>query len=188
MVDYPSDLLGRFRSGDREAFQQLVREMGPRLKGFFLRQGAQPATAEDLTQDVFLRIYNSTTSYQATGRLEAYFFRIARNIWIDSRRKKKPVSLGDGQPDSVDEALSPVDQVDIADRAARLRQWVHELEPESRELIELAVLQQLPYKEVSDILEIPVGTVKSRVFYTLRRLREQASSIDPKHDYCGDEQ
>ena len=179
MANHAADLLERFRSGDREAFQTLVCEMGPRLKGLFLRQGAQAATAEDLTQDVFLRIYNSKTTYQATGRLDAYFFRIARNIWIDSRRKKRPVLLGDDQPDAIDSAPSPVEQVDLADRAAQLRQWVAELDPEAHELVELAVLQQLPYREISEILGIPVGTVKSRVFYTLRRLREQASAIDP---------
>ncbi len=175
------DLLGRSRDGDRAALAELVETMGPRLKGFFLRLGAQESTAEDLSQDVFLRVLNSMDRYQESGRLDAYLLRIARNLWIDSRRRHRPITAGDGVLDSPDERLpGPVAAADAHDRAAQLRLALAQCEADTRELLELAVLQRLPYAEVSVILDIPVGTVKSRVYYALRRLRERVAALDPR--------
>lgn len=179
MSQKSSDLLERFRSGDSEAFSTLVEDLAPRLKGFFLRQGAQPSTAEDLTQHVFLRVFQSIDRYQPSGRLDGYFLRIARNLWIDSRRKKRPISAGENLPQEADDRPSPVALADVAGRREVLRAAMETLEEGTRELLDLAILQDLPYKEVSTILEIPVGTVKSRVFYALRKLRRLLEGIDP---------
>ena len=174
-----SDLLVRYRSGDSAAFDELVEGMAPRLHGFFLRQGAEPATAEDLVQNVFVRVLQSMARYQPSGQLDAYLLRIARNLWIDHRRRGGRV-FQDGMPDErPDPGPGPVDEADLGDRAAYLRRALERVEPATRELLELAVLQQLPYKEVGVILDIPVGTVKSRVYYALRRLREQLAALDP---------
>ncbi len=172
MTQGPDDLLVRFRAGDPAAFDQLVQDMGPRLKGFFLRQGAQEATAEDLSQHVYLRAFQSRERYQPTGRLDAYLLRIARNLWIDNRRRKRPVRFGDEPPECPDPSPGPLDQVVGTDRAELLREGMERLDEDTRELLELAVLQQLPYKDVGELLGIPVGTVKSRVYYSLRKLRD----------------
>lgn len=155
--------------------------MGPRLKGFFMRQGAAEDLAEDLTQNVYLRVLQGLDRYQQAGRLDAFFLRIARNLWIDHRRRRH---LQTGQPDlpePEDPTPGPVEQVDFLNRREILQQILQELEPESRELVELAILQKLPYKEVSDLLQIPVGTVKSRVFYTLKRLRDRTEALLPEN-------
>ncbi len=178
----PRDLLVRYREGDPDALDQLIAEMGPRLKGFFIRQGAQGSTAEDLVQDVFVRVLNSVQGYRPAGRLDAYLLRIARNLWIDSRRKKRPISIGENLPDSEAPQEGPVAAAERKDRAVILRQLLAQCDPMTRELLELAVLQRLPYQEVSSILGVPVGTVKSRVFYSLRRLRDSASSLDPSRE------
>ena len=174
-----SDLLQRFRDGEVEAFSRLVEDLGPRLKGFFLRQGAQGSTAEDLTQHVFLRVFQSIDRYQPSGRLDAYFLRIARNLWIDSRRKKRAYSAGENLPQEADQGPSPSDLADVEGRKDALRNAMASLDDSTRELLDLAVLQDLPYREVSAILDIPVGTVKSRVFYSLGRLRGLLGCIDP---------
>lgn len=175
------DLLGRSRDGDRAALTELVEEMGPRLKGFFLRLGAQTSTAEDLTQDVFLRVLNSMDRYQESGRLDAYLLRIARNLWIDSRRRHRPVPAGEAVQDAPDELQpGPLAAAEERDRAALLREALAQCDPEARELLELAVLQRLPYAEVGVILDIPVGTVKSRVHYALKRLKERVAGLDPR--------
>ena len=172
MTEEQPDLLTRFREGDPSAFSSLVAEMGPRLKGFFLRQGAQASTAEDLTQHVFLRVYQSSDRYQASGRLAAYLLRIARNLWIDYCRKKRPFSLGESFPDAADSGPGPVELGEAGDRAALLRKALASMDSATQEIIEMAVLQQLPYQDVAAVLHIPVGTVKSRVYYALRKLRE----------------
>lgn len=179
----PADLLGRSRDGDRDALRELVEQMGPRLKGYFLRQGAQEATAEDLTQDVFLRVLQSMDRYRESGRLDAYLLRIARNLWIDHRRRLRTGPAGESFLDLADPApAEPAALADRSDRAALLRAELARCEPATRELLELAVLQRLPYQEVGMILGIPLGTVKSRVHYALRRLRERVAGLDPALD------
>lgn len=176
------DLLIRFAAGDPAAFDELVANMGPRLKGYFLRQGAQSTTAEDLVQNVFVRLLQNVARYQASGRLDAFCLRIARNLWIDHRRRGGRVFSSDEAFDRADPGPGPVQLADNDDRASFLRVALGELDSETRELLELAVLQQLPYKEVSVMLEIPVGTVKSRVYYSLRRLREKLNNLGPQED------
>jgi len=175
-----SDLLVRYRAGDSAAFDELVAGMGPRLKGFFLRQGAQASTAEDLVQSVFVRVLQSLARYRPSGQLDAYLLRIARNLWIDYRRRGGRVFGDDAPENRVDPRPGPVGLVDADDRAIQLRAALQQLDPATRELLELAVLQQLPYKEVSVILEVPVGTVKSRVYYSLRKLRDVVGGLAPE--------
>lgn len=171
------DLLTRHRAGDPLAFDLLVRELAPRLMGYFLRQGADPASAEDLTQNVFVRILQSLDRYQSSGQMEAFFLRIARNLWIDQQRRGARFRRVEDGEDAVDSRPGPESESQTHDRASVVRAALAELEPAERELLELAVLQRLPYRDVSDLLDIPVGTVKSRVFYALRRLRERLAAL-----------
>jgi RNA polymerase sigma-70 factor (ECF subfamily) len=173
------DLLEAARNGDEGAFDALVTAMGPRLLGYFLRQGASHALAEDLCQHVFLRILQALPRYRPSGRWEAYCLRIARNLWIDHHRKRGRFQVVQESSEEADPGPGPDEQLAVEDRAAKLRELLAKQEDSTRELLELAVLQQLPYKDVSLILEIPVGTVKSRVYYALRKLREQIHN--PEH-------
>ncbi len=165
------DLLLRYRAGDEAAFEELVEWMGPRLLGYFLRQGASPSVADDLVQRVFVRVLQNLDRYRPQGRLDAWLLRIARNLWIDRTRRKRPLLRFDEDLDAEDPRPGPDAMAVAADRAAALRDALRRLDPASRELLELAVLQRLPYGEVARLLGVPVGTVKSRVHYALRRLR-----------------
>ena len=171
------DWLARYQAGDPQALDELVAAMGPRLKGYFLRQGAQEPTAEDLTQNVFVRVLQGAEHYRPSGRLEPYLLRIARNLWIDHRRRRRPATWREDRPEPADPQPGPPERAAESDRAERLRAALAACEPATRELLELAVLQRLPYREVGDMLNIPVGTVKSRVFYALRRLRGQLAEL-----------
>lgn len=172
------DLLARHRDGDPDAFDLLVREMAPRLKGYFLRQGAEPSTAEDLAQNVFVRVLQSLDRYRPSGQMDAYFLRIARNLWIDHHRRHARFHVVRQEVEEADGRDGPDGEAQRLDRADHVRAVLADLEPELRELLELAVLQRLPYKEVSEILHIPIGTVKSRVFYALRDLRERLAALE----------
>lgn len=177
-MDDRGDLLARCQQGDPDAFDLLVHEMAPRLKGYFLRQGAEAATADDLAQNVFVRVLQSLDRYRPTGQMSAYFLRIARNLWIDHTRRAWRLRRVEDQPESTDPRPGPHQAADAGDRAAQVRAALSELDRDARELLELAVLQRLPYKEVAEILAIPIGTVKSRVFYALRRLRERLAALE----------
>lgn len=173
MTRKPEDLLTRFSQGDGAAFVELVETFGPRLKGFFLRKGVQVSTAEDLSQHVFIRLYKTAARYQARGRFEAFCFQVAHNIFIDYCRTKKLSLHGEDVPEQSDDRDQASEQVEDQDRNQVLRKILAEQDEQTQQLIELAVLQQLSYAEVSQILGIPVGTVKSRVYYVLRRMRRE---------------
>lgn len=172
------DLLARCQAGEPGAFESLVREMAPRLQGYFLRQGAEAATADDLAQNVFVRVLQSLDRYRPTGQMSAYFLRIARNLWIDHTRRGGKLRRLDDQPEWVESRPGPAERAIADDRVELLRDALAGLGADARELLELAVLQQLPYKEVAGLLGIPIGTVKSRVFYALRRLRDRLAALE----------
>ena len=171
MTKPAEDLLIRFQKGDAAAFAELVEQFAPRLKGFFLRKGVQDSTAEDLIQNVFIRICTPAARYQARGKFDAYCFQIAHNIFIDHCRRNKFTIDDDSVPEQEDVRPQQAEAIEKSDSAAKLREILQEQDDSTRQLLELAVLQQLSYAEVSEILDIPVGTVKSRVYYALRRMR-----------------
>ncbi len=172
------DRLRRFQAGDPEAFEEVVQDMGPRLLGFFRRLGAPPGLAEDLVQDVFLRVLQRIDRYRPSGRADAWLLRIARNLWIDHRRRRRPAASLEPDPELPDPGEGPRERAERGDRASAVRFALAALPEDTRELLELAVLQRLPYREVAGILGIPEGTVKSRVFYALRRLREECPDLE----------
>ena len=181
--DEPPDPLDALRGGDPRPFEAFVAEWSGRLMGFFRRLGAGRSEAEDLTQDVFLKVYRSTPTYQARSAFGAYVLRVARNAWID-RRRRQAVRPGadaagageDGElaPEFGDpRAEDPTLRVESGEESERLRAALSHLPPAHAEVFELAVLQERPYAEIAELLDIPVGTVKSRVFHAIRKLRAE---------------
>ena len=183
MPNEDQDLLEVFRDGSPEAFEKIVLKYQGPLMGFFYRLCWDRFQAEDLTQEVFLRMIKAASTYKPSGKLDYFVFRIARNLWIDQVRKMAPRP----RPASLDKPLAkdgdtlgsllagdspdPVDQASLGEEARLLRGAMAELPLGAREVFELAVYQGFPYKEVARILEIPVGTVKSRMFHALKTLK-----------------
>lgn len=174
-----SDLLARFRDGDREAFDAIVTAFQDRLIQFFYRLSWDRARAEDLTQTLFLKLLRGAKTYRPEGKLATYLFRVATNLWIDHYRASRPSArffsldqaLLDGfEPQS--NSPDPTDSVCEAEEKRRMRDGLERLSEPHRLVFELAVYQELPYGEVADVLGIPVGTVKSRMHNSVRALRE----------------
>lgn len=171
------DPLEHLAAGHPGLFEEFVRTEASTFLAYFRRLGAQPGEAEDLTQDLFMKLYRHATGYEARGRFHAFAFRVARNAWIDGRRRRvdplEPESDGEGLLSAVPSpAPEPSLETERDEEAARLRAALARLPEHHREVFELGVLQELPYSEISALLEVPVGTVKSRMFYAVRRLRE----------------
>lgn len=166
----------RFREGDLEAFDRLVDAYQRRFLGFFRSLGADPETAEDLTQETFLRIFGARETYTPDAPFRTFAFRIARNLWIDRYRSRRarPAerSLEDeGAEEWESEARSPDEQVAGDEEIELLVEAIRRLPPKHREVLSLIVGQGLSYPEVARILDIPLGTVKSRVHAAVRLLR-----------------
>ena len=182
----PSDrtdeqLLVAYRGGRVEAFEALVRRYRPELLPFLIRFAGGRAAGEDLFQETFLQVHLSADTFDASKRFKPWLFTIGANKARDYLRKNKrqralPLSAtvgggsGSGGGDGtafVDlmEADVPLPDLAAADSEARelVRDVVDELPDHLKEVLLLAYFQQLAYKEVAEVLGIPLGTVKSRL-------------------------
>ena len=171
------------RDGSREAFDQLVNLWQGRLVSFFFRQCGDRELAEDCAQEVFVRLYKARERYTADARFSTFLFTIARNHWIDvarARNVRPDQQARRAQDDDEGEDLlsrlpaieaPPPAQAELADDVTRLRAALGKLPESLRDVVQLGVIEALPYSEVSAILSIPVGTVKSRVHAAVHALR-----------------
>jgi RNA polymerase sigma-70 factor (ECF subfamily) len=183
MPDEDRDLMLRARSGSREAFDELVARWQGRLLGFFFRQGGDRELAEDCSQEVLVRLYKARDRYTPDARFATFLFTIARNHWIDVARARhvRPdlrATSGANDDDGEDRLSrlaapepTPIAHAAQMDEVARLRSAISRLPEPLREVVELGVIEGMPYAEVSSVLSIPVGTVKSRVHAAVHALR-----------------
>lgn len=163
-------LMGRAREGDLAAFEELVRKHQRPLLNFFARLGAT-AEAEDLAQETFLRLYKYRARYRASAKFTTYLYLLARQVRIDFLRKSirlEALHEKAGKEAPQYEEPSALAQGARIDAATALS---HLPEP-MREVVVLSIFQGLPHGEISAILDIPVGTVKSRLSNALHKLRE----------------
>jgi RNA polymerase sigma-70 factor, ECF subfamily len=154
---------------DRAAFEVLVVRHQKKILNFFCRSGVQ-YDAEDLVQKTFLRLYRSRGRYRKSAKLTTFLFLMARQVWIDELRRRTRYERlkNEAALNSEDQSEAPVASSDARmDVTAALAG----LSDEMRLVVELGVYQGLAYAEIAQIMEIPVGTVKSRMFNALRRLR-----------------
>lgn len=171
-----SELIAAHRTGDPDAFETLVRRYRPELLPFLIRFAGGRAAGEDVFQDTFLQIHLSADSFDVTKRFKPWLYTIASNKARDFLRKKKrrytvPLSAGVGQDgdgpafvDLMDSGLPrPADIAADRDIAERVRETVDDLPDHLREVLLLAYFQHFAYREIAEMLSIPLGTVKSRL-------------------------
>ena len=153
-----------------------ARKFEKNLLNFFCRQGVSLFEGEDLVQETYLRLWNYRRTYQPTAKLSTFLFMLARQVRIDAlrrqtRREAREEGWGKCQPTAaLPDALGVREDV---------RWAVSQLSEPLREVVELGVLQDLPYAEVGEILGIPVGTVKSRMSNALKKLKEMFDDKRP---------
>lgn len=179
------DPLRALAAGDPRPFEAFVRTRSRSLVGFFLRLGAGLPEAEDLTQDVLVRLYRHASQYRPRERFLAFCFRTARNAWIDRCRRagvRPSPAVGEGdagtgveergvprlRPHAADDPLARAEDAELVERMGRA---LAQLPAAHRVVVELAVFEDLAYGEVAAALGIPVGTVKSRMHHAVRKLR-----------------
>jgi len=172
-----SQIVRRCMDGDSGAWAELVRTHHTRVYGLCYRFTGNAADAEDLTQDVFLKIYSNLSSFDmARGSLQVWITTMTRNLLVDNfrrtRNQRATSSLDEGWDES--DELRPVDRLTAVgpsphEKAAQkeLAKMVQDalarVSAELREAVILRDLQDLDYKEIAQVLGIPEGTVKSRI-------------------------
>ncbi len=166
-----AELVRRCLAGDAAAWETIVHSYTRRVYNLCYRFTGQRQEAEDLTQEVFLRVFRTLQSYDAAqGSLGVWLHRVGRNLLIDyyraSRKQRLTVSLEDeGRQIEQKESAAPAPDRAVAhlELSAAVQQGLGRLSPELREAVILRDLQGLEYREISQVLAIPEGTVKSRI-------------------------
>ena len=170
-------LLLAYRQGDRSSFAQLVSRYQRELFHFLVRFLGDRAAAEDVFQEAFLQVHQSAEQFDTSRRFRPWLFTIAANkardlIRSQARRPTNPlqasINPGDDESGEFMDLMSSVDSFpDESMQKAELQQQVQKtvlgMPQHLREILLLSYFHQFPYKQISDILEIPLGTVKSRL-------------------------
>jgi RNA polymerase sigma-70 factor, ECF subfamily len=182
--DSDESLMLRYRDGDVRAFELLIGRHRKPVFNFVLRYVREPAQAEDVTQETFLRLIKGAEAYQRQAKFTTWLFTIARNLCIDAARRgkhRKAASLdapidddaGVSLLDLVPDGGPAVDrQAQSRELAVRLRAAIEALPDEQREIFLLREVADLQFNEIAAVVGCPENTVKSRMRYALEKLRE----------------
>jgi RNA polymerase sigma-70 factor, ECF subfamily len=184
-LDADTQLVERCLGGDDTAWEDLVKIHSGRVYGMCFRFTGSGTEAQDLTQDVFLRIFRSLSQFRAgKGAFTVWIARLTRNLLIDHYRRSKLERATDSIEDRLPvlaERTAGSARTDglIAgqEMSALLQGALAKLSPELRETVILRDLEELEYREIADVLNVPEGTVKSR----LNRGRAELARLLQRH-------
>ena len=169
MIDPQPDLVARCRSGDEAAWRDLVALYTRKVFGVAYRFVGKVDEAEDLTQEIFVKVYQSLDRYrEGEGNFTTWLMTLARNHAIDDYRKRRQERTRRTDDPAVLETFpsgadSPLLSLEKQDRVRLVHRGLRSLPADLREPLILCDLKGLPYDEIASILDIPLGTVKSRI-------------------------
>nr|WP_303683783.1 sigma-70 family RNA polymerase sigma factor [Brevundimonas naejangsanensis] len=157
---------------DREAFAVLFEHFAPRLKAWLMKSGASAAAAEDFAQDAMLTVWRKADLFDARkARAATWIFTIARNRRLDMlRRDARALPMPEIEPHE-DESMRPDAILVMSDDARRVREALTLLKPDQVEVLRLAFFMDSPHSEIAQRLNLPLGTVKSRIRNAMIKLR-----------------
>lgn len=176
-------LIRRAQQGDNSAFEQLLLAHQKKVYNLCLRMAANPDDALDLSQEAFIKAWRALGQYQFEASFSTWLFRLTSNVCIDFLRQKKrrqETSLTENYDDSdegaelslPDCAPLPEQQAITSETKIELARAMGQLAPDHREILQLRVVEDLPYEQIADILGVRVGTVKSRLARARLSLRK----------------
>ena len=173
------------KTGDESAFIYLVQKYRRQMVGFMYRMCHNPAAAEELAQEVFLRVYRSRASYEASAKFNTWLYRIATNLAVnharDTRHERpentlrldEPDQETGSTPDLADGSLTAEEQLLHRERMAVVRRKVQGLPERQRMAVIMHKYQQMDYREIADVMKLSESATKSLLFRAYETLREQ---------------
>ena len=180
-------LVERCRASDESAFNEVVARYKAKVYNYVYRMTGSAEDAEDLTQEVFLRMYTSIDSFRGQSSLSTWLFRIASNLCVDRFRRTKtrtpaysldepiPGSEREGSHEVPDSTYEPQRLLENVEMAEQIQLGLAQLPEKLRAALILHDVEGLPYEEIAQIVGCPLGTVKSRLFNARMQLREKLS-------------
>lgn len=179
-----AELLAAARSGQKQAFAELVRRYQRRVFGIALHITGNPSDADDVAQDAFVKAYRHLADFDGRSDLFTWLYRITVNTALNHLRGHKRAGrlarageeAGAGaRPERVgaDRERTPREWLEVGERFRRVLTEIAELSPVLRVTLVLATVEQLPYKLIAEIMEVPEGTVAWRVNEARKQLRDR---------------
>ena len=176
------DLVARTQAGDPRAFDDLVRKYSPRLYGLVYHMTSNHEDTNDLLQDVFAKAYRSLKRFRGKSSFYTWVYSIAVNMtlnFLKKRKRRQAMSLDDidssieNDKDFIEmtSRSDPVREAGIHELQKRLNVAMQRLSEDHRAVVTMYDIQGMPHKEISKILGVSEGTVRSRLFYAHRQLQ-----------------
>jgi RNA polymerase sigma-70 factor (ECF subfamily) len=180
-------LIQKALKGDRKAFEMIILRYQQPLVNYLGRMTGERESALDFAQDIFLKAFASLGSYRPAFKFSTWLFKIASNHMIDHWRKKRiptlslDASYGDGDCELhiqvEDPGASVARKYELAELRARIEKALERIPESLRELFVLRHVNEFSYEEIAEIKDLPVGTVKNRVFQVKELLRRQLEGV-----------
>jgi RNA polymerase sigma-70 factor, ECF subfamily len=166
------DLIACAQQGDRQAFTELVCRHQDSIVSLTYRMCGDLRLAEDAAQEAFVRVWQNLNSYKPQYAFRSWLYRIAANAALDSLRRERPTAELDSLS-LADSNATPEQSVEENQRVAHVRRSIAQLSEPLRVVLILREYQELAYQEIADALDIPVGTVMSRLNSARIQLRHK---------------
>lgn len=157
--------------GDKSAFVTLLRKYQGPLLNFFGRMGVYTGDGDDLVQETFIRLFNYRDRYKPTAKFTTFLYLLARQVQMDYYRKQQRRA---GLVEALGNEPPPEEQnsAQNEDRKVYVNKALNTLSDEMRCVVVMNIYQGLKYAEIAEALDIPLGTVKTRMFHALQKLRK----------------
>jgi RNA polymerase sigma-70 factor (ECF subfamily) len=178
-------LVRRAATGDEKAYGRLIQAYQSRLYNFVRSMVHNPELAEDITQEAFVKAFFNLAKLKEPARFKSWLFRIANNNTLDFLRKKRlpQQDVDEALRESYVDEFSPEQGTLDGERSKHIRHALDQLKADQRNILVMCDLQGLSYQEIAEVLNIPFGTVQSRIFYARKKLREY---LDPSIVFGGE--
>ena len=180
-----ADVMLRVKAGDQPAFEYLVQKYRRPMVSFMYRMARNSAIAEDLAQEVFLRVYRSRETYEPSAKFSTWLYRIATNLAVnharDTRHERPEIQVSLDEPDEEsgatlelpDASLNVEQQMVRRERLLAIRKKIEALPEQQRLAVLMHKYQQMDYKQIADVLKKSESATKSLLFRAYETLREQ---------------
>ena len=184
-----AEVMLRVKAGDEAAFAYLVQKYRRAMVSFMYRMAHNAAAAEDLAQEVFLRVYRSRESYEASAKFTTWLYRIATNLAVNyarDTRHERPENMASlDEPDEetgrtidvADGSATAEEQILKRERMAAIRQRVQALPERQRTAVIMHKYQQMDYRQIAEILKLSESATKSLLFRAYETLRTQLKAF-----------
>jgi len=178
-TDPEFELLNKVASGDEEAFKQLYERINESLFFFIYRFLKDKEKAEDIHVEVFTEVWKSAKNFKGNSKVKTWIFGIARNLALNELRKRKKYLTTDDFPYPSDGNPSDSELID-KDKKVMIKNGLLKISVKHKEILDLVFFHEMNYQEVSEVLNISINTVKTRVFYAKDALKKAFKKMGVK--------